>query len=126
MNWHDFVLEQPPVRRIQRPCSAPNCPALVESGYCAAHAARAVLREKQYDSHRGSSAKRGYDSVWKRFRKWFLSQTEHAICEDCQREPSTEVHHVKKVADFPGLRLVESNCRGLCKTCHSARTARGE
>jgi 5-methylcytosine-specific restriction protein A len=81
---------------------------------------------------RRNSTERGYDGRWRRFRKWFLSQPEHAICEDCIEfglspyQLSTEVHHVKKVADFPELRLVESNCRGSCKTCHSIRTARGE
>ena len=112
--------------RIKRPCSAPNCPALVESGYCPAHAGRALIREKQYDTQRGSSAKRGYDAAWKKFRAWFLAQPEHVICEDCSRKPSIEAHHVKKVAEYPELRLVESNCRGLCKGCHSARTAKGE
>lgn len=120
------------MNRAKRPCAAPCCPALVESGYCANHASRVIAKQQLYDNQRGSSAKRGYDAAWKRFRKWFLSKPEHALCEDCRdkREPqlvrSTEVHHVKKVADYPELRLVESNCRGLCKTCHSARTARGE
>lgn len=120
------------MQRAKRPCAAPGCAALVETGYCSIHATRAAVREKLYDNERGSSAQRGYDADWKRFRKRFLSKPEHAFCEDCKEKrqprmvPSTEVHHVKKVAEYPELRLVESNCRGLCKECHSARTARGE
>ncbi|WP_242847225.1 HNH endonuclease [Desulfosporosinus acididurans] len=55
---------------------------------------------------------------------------EHPLCEDCLEQdaltPSREVHHKKKVRDFPELRLVKSNLRALCKSCHSTRTARGE
>ena len=38
---------------------------------------------------------------------------------------ATEVHHKAKLVDNPHLRLVESNCAGLCKTHHSKLTAKG-
>lgn len=66
--------------------------------------------------------------MWRNFRDWFLAR--HPLCEDClaegKIEPAEEVHHLKKVADHPELRLVEANCRGLCKPHHSRRTAAGE
>ena len=78
-----------------------------------------------YDRTRKKTAERGYDTAtWGRFRRWFLNN--HPICADCGREPATEVHHLCKVRDYPRLRLVESNCLGLDKGCHSKRTARGE
>jgi len=106
--------------RSKRPCAAPNCPALVDSGYCPAHQKRTFG-----DNWRGRSNERGYDWAWQKFRERFLSKPEHAICEDCGRKVSTDVHHVKRLKEFPALRLVESNCRGLCKACHSALTAKG-
>src|ERR1700678_2791599 len=71
-----------------------------------------------------SSSARGYDSDWRKWRLWFLNR--HPICEDCRIKPSTEPHHVKKLRDYPHLRLVESNCIALCHECHSIRSARGE
>lgn len=111
------------MNRGKRPCAAPGCGALVESGYCATHAA--TLRQ-HYEERRGSSAQRGYDGAWRRFRKYFLADPENVVCADCKRKPSAEVHHVKKIAEFPELRLEPNNCVALCKACHSARTLRGE
>jgi len=81
---------------------------------------------RQYDRQRGSSTKRLYDWTWRKFRAWFLAQPKNQVCADCRRKPAVEVHHIKKVQEFPELRLDPQNCRGLCKGCHSARTARGE
>jgi 5-methylcytosine-specific restriction protein A len=62
------------------------------------------------------------------FRAWFLRR--HPVCVDCEERgivrPATDVHHVQKVADYPELELVESNCMALCHEDHSIRTARGE
>jgi 5-methylcytosine-specific restriction protein A len=75
-----------------------------------------------------SAAKRGYDRRWRAFRKWFLM--ENPICRDClarnQYVVATEVHHIRKIADHPELRLDVSNCMSLCTSCHGRRSARGE
>jgi 5-methylcytosine-specific restriction protein A len=73
---------------------------------------------------RGTSAERGYDAAWRRFRLWFLHR--YPICADCLTVAATDVHHVEKLKDRPDLRLTESNCSGLCGRCHKIRTARGE
>ena len=109
--------------RAPRPCAAPACGALVESGYCPHHAHRARLGPRKYDDRRGSSAGRGYDADWRRFRAAFLA--EHPECEDC-RGVSRCVHHKIKLRERPDLRLEPSNCRALCKCCHDRRTQRGE
>jgi len=100
-----------------RPCAQPGCPELVEAGRCQAH-------QRTKEARRGNSAERGYDSDWKRFREWFVRR--HPLCADCCIKKTTDVHHVKKLAEFPELRLAESNCMGLCHECHAVRTQRGE
>ena len=105
-------------------------------GYCDDHRQAAIDKanehRSQLDKHRGSARQRGYDGTWERLRKMYLR--EQPLCEDCLENslddvtltPAVEVHHKKKVRDFPELRLVWSNLRALCKACHSKRTARGE
>lgn len=103
----------------RRPCLYPGGCAeyAVRNGRCREHASAS-------DHWGKKTAERGYDAVWRRFRRWFIIR--HPVCEDCERMPTREVHHRKKVAEYPELRCVESNCLGLCKPCHSIRTKRGE
>lgn len=69
-----------------------------------------------------------YGRQWKAFRMKYL--TEHPLCVDCEEagrlEPANEVHHRAKVKDEPELQYDCDNLMALCKTCHNARTARGE
>lgn len=46
------------------------------------------------------------------------------ICEDCNRLPSTEVHHIIKKRD--GGPDSFDNVMALCHDCHSVRTGKGE
>lgn len=116
-----------------RPCSYPGCAELVERGRCEYH--------KRPSHAHGKTADRGYDGRWEKFRAWFLRRhpvccgsaeipenwmaVEHELQGLCGR-PARPVHHIRKVADFPELRLVESNCFPQCDACHAVRTARGE
>lgn len=81
-----------------------------------------------YDKKRACASERGYDAAWRKVRLHHL--TDKPICEDCMRififSPATEVHHIKKLADYPELRDDSSNLLSLCKRCHSVRTAKGE
>ncbi len=106
--------------RPKRPCARPGCPALVESGYCPEHARSGT------EFGRESSDKRGYDYRWRKFRESYLKQSENVICADCRVQRSTDIHHLKKLKDFPQLKYVLSNLLGLCAKCHSVRTAAGE
>ena len=78
--------------------------------------------------NRENSNKRGYDYQWSKLSKAVREQ--EPLCHDCleagRTKPSEEVHHIKKVADYPELRMVRSNLMALCESCHSIRTARGE
>jgi 5-methylcytosine-specific restriction protein A len=102
----------------------PRCRKAVD-GRCVGCGKRS---QQEADGRRGTARERGYDATWERFRVGFLS--EHPLCEDCleagKYEPATEVHHIRKVRDFPELRLDPTNCRALSHACHSVRTRRGE
>jgi len=107
-----------------RPCATPGCSKLVKRGKCErCHGKTQSVREERL-----TACRRGYDRTWQRFRDWFLRR--HPLCHDCEGRgdvvPAAEVHHIKKLADHPELRCVESNCMALCKACHSKRTGRGE
>lgn len=69
-----------------------------------------------------------YNSArWRRFRRAYLDRL--PLCADCRDrghiELARELHHLVKLADGGAIYAVE-NIRGLCRRCHSARTAKGE
>jgi 5-methylcytosine-specific restriction protein A len=78
-------------------------------------------KQAAHDRERGSAATRGYGRRWQAFRKRFLNR--NPLCECGQL--ATEVHHLKPRKDFPQLAYVMSNCRAMCKSCHSRETRRG-
>lgn len=112
--------------RALRPCKQTGCSQLTReaNGCCPAHQGAS----NEHDKYRGSARQRGYDSTWERLRKAVLR--EHPLCHDClligRVEPASEVHHTKKVRDYPELRLVKEYLMCLCKRCHNTRTSKGE
>jgi 5-methylcytosine-specific restriction enzyme A len=114
-------------RRIERPCRAYLCPNTTSNpnGYCDEHQ---ELAKKRKADRRVSAYQRGYDKRWERFRARYLR--EHPLCVDCRAKyrltPATEVHHIRKLKDYPQLKYAEDNLMALCHKCHSKRTARGE
>lgn len=75
--------------------------------------------------HRASSARRGYDQVWRGLRSRFLRQHPACATPGCSRA-SAEVDHIQPVRAHPELRLAWANLRPLCKACHSRRTAQDQ
>ena len=77
---------------------------------------------------RESPSKRGYGRAWQRTRLRYLAN--HPCCEDCEAEgrvsAATQVHHIKKQREHPGLKHAEHNLMALCKRCHDIRSAKGE
>ncbi len=73
---------------------------------------------------RTSSCRRGYDRKWRAFRLWFLAG--NPLCVFCQEQgrliSATQVDHIQTLASG-GARLDPANCRALCHSCHSKRTA---
>lgn len=104
-----------------RPCAHPRCPTLVERGYCKTHQ---VEQEHQRENW---AVRRWYRTIrWKRLRLQVLADQAH-ICAECRTVClDLEVHHIRKhhgnLADF----FDRANLCALCKSCHSAKTAKGE
>jgi 5-methylcytosine-specific restriction protein A len=84
---------------------------------------------RDYDRFRGSSTQRGYNYAWQQARSRFLA--DKPLCVDCRAEGrygvATEVDHI--IPHRGNQKLFwdsERNWQGLCKTHHSAKTARGQ
>lgn len=82
-------------------------------------------RVKAYDAERGNSNERGYDATWRKLRLWHLRR--QPLCVACERRgrltPAEEVDHITPISRG-GARLDPANLQSLCKSCHSAKTAR--
>ena len=81
---------------------------------------------KSYERWRGSSASRGYDAQWRKYRKAFLEA--HPLCAACALQATlTPAEHVDHIVPVTGpadpLFWDESNHQGLCASCHSRKTA---
>ena len=106
-------------------CAYPLCPELVESGnkYCSKH-----KKLKSIGKTKRSSCAEGYDRIWERLRRYKLNR--NPLCEEClKKEPKVirqaeQVHHIKKIKDYPELRLVLGNLESLCRGCHNIKTAK--
>jgi len=94
----------------KKPCKYSNCKELTNERYCIQHKKQI---DKQYNKERGSSTQQGYGVNHRKLRLLYLS--EHPICEDCNEEPSNELHHI----DGDNQNLDEENLEALCKRCHS-------
>lgn len=80
------------------------------------------------DGSRKSPTEKGYGWRWTCYRKSHLRL--NPLCRDCQDvgkvTPAQEIHHILKAADHPELFWEPTNHLGLCKKCHSIRTALGQ
>lgn len=101
--------------KSRRRCLYPGCPELVNAGdrYCPSH--KSVIR-KVDTSH--------YDRRWQKIRELYLAK--HPLCAECQKlgrlTPASELHHIIAVND--GGSDHGDNLMGLCKSCHSRKTAK--
>lgn len=112
----------------RRPCCRSGCPNLVDKGYCAQHAQsspRAVLEQK-----RPSAAKRGYGRRWQAMRENYFRM--HPLCADIYGDhgqravAATELDHVVPHKGDMEKFWDPTNLQGLCKECHSKKTATEE
>jgi 5-methylcytosine-specific restriction protein A len=97
-------------------CAHPGCGVTVQGGRCPVHKGVGTV-----ESERPTTAKRGYDGEWQRFRRWFVAR--HPTCVDCGAL-AVDVHHVVPIGEQPSLKLSEANCVALCKSCHTKREKR--
>lgn len=104
-------------RRPRVICHAPGCNERIRprQGYCEAH--------KHLAEHQ--SGTRGFYNRqrWIDYRRWFLQR--HPLCAspDCN-ELAAHVHHKQPISERLDLAFVESNCEGLCHSCHSRESIR--
>ena len=106
--------------RPPRPCAHPGCPELTASTWCARHERERPPRPRKPDT-RPSAHRRGYGRRWERLRRLVLARD--PICRICGQAPATEVDHI--VPKRRGGPDSMENLQGLCKPCHSRKTARG-
>lgn len=94
--------------------------------HCPAFARSPQQCRQLHDRDRGNSAERGYDRRWRNVRAAFLKA--YPLCADCEQvgrlTEAVEVHHMRRVAEHPELRLVWDNLRSLCRDCHAVDTGR--
>ena len=102
-------------------CARPGCTEKTTERYCEKHKKHYW---SEHDKKRANSNQRGYDYQWSKFRKWFLNK--NPLCKMCLDEgfakEANEVDHIKPLVEYPELKYEPSNCRSLCKRCHSKRT----
>ena len=101
-----------------RPClSSPPCPT--------PHRGKCPARVRAADRARASEARTWYTlERWRRLRRVVLLSD--PVCHTCHVAPSTEVDHVQPHRGDAGLFWDTANLQGLCATCHSQKTRRGE
>jgi len=100
-------------------CPTGRCPNILKAGErrCADHAHLIVAPS---EGLRGTSTERGYDATWQKMRKLILHRD--PVCRACERKAAEEVDHIVPLAKG-GARLDARNLQGLCKPCHSTKTA---
>ncbi len=101
-----------------KPCADRLCPELVPRGTarCDKHKTEHYRRQ---EASRPRDRQKRFGRLWQKKRAIVLA--EEPLCQVCRRAAATECDHIVPVAD--GGTDARSNLRGLCKACHSRKTA---
>lgn len=111
-----------------RPCSFAGCKNTAPARFCPAHA---QLVAKEFDRQRRSDPVRRlyFTSRWAHVRLSVLARD--PICLVCRQVASAEADHIVPAQEWVrshagniGDFFDEANLQGLCKSCHSSKTAR--
>src|ERR1035437_3648511 len=95
----------------------PGCHLLTDGSWCKVHTSHSPSSSQ----YRGSAASRGYDSNWNKVRSQRLKLDKY-LCQNCLPKrvtPASEVHHLRKIATHPHLRLAIDNLLSVCHPCHA-------
>lgn len=107
---------------LGKACRYPRCPGIVtdrKKKYCPDH----EQEEQTWESRRTRPKNKFYDSsAWVKLSKY--KRGINPMCERCNARPSKEVHHIKRLDDFPELALELDNLEALCKSCHAKESQR--
>ncbi len=112
-----------------RPCRYSGCIRLVHGGYCEQHQHiiddQKRAKENQYNKQRPTWHKL-YDRKWRGYTKIYLAK--HPYCVECLKNnkhtTAEEVDHIVPHKGDLNLFWDQKNHQGLCKKCHSKKTAR--
>jgi 5-methylcytosine-specific restriction protein A len=108
-----------------RPCRHPGCSKLVRGGYCEIHQKEKKPQSNEYNKRRPSWHKL-YDRKWRSYTAVYLAN--HPYCAECLKRGkhvnATQVDHIKPHKGDMTLFWDTKNHQGLCKSCHSRKTAK--
>src|SRR4051812_44452520 len=112
----------------KRPCARPGCHALVVKGYCDGCRPKYSPEARRTEARKDQLSKKWYDSPrWRATRKGYFK--EHPLCADIygRHAPgvvaATELGHKVPHKEDWKLFWDRANWQGLCKGCHSTKTA---
>jgi 5-methylcytosine-specific restriction protein A len=107
---------------IKKPCGYPGCKSVCSRRYCDVHAKQ---MSQQYESERADDPfRRQYHTqAWRPITRDIVLARD-PICMECHAAASTEVDHIIPAREYAGDFYDPDNLQGLCKPCHSAKTAR--
>ncbi len=109
-----------------RVCPEGGCNELTRGGRCDKHRRTDRQREYERTPERMADDRWYHRQVWKRLRAAKLN--DDPLCVLCQEQGrtvvATEVDHIIDRKERPDLALDWDNLQGLCKSCHSGKTAR--
>ena len=105
-----------------RPCAYSGCRTLVRgAARCPEHQQQERCR---LEERRGSAASRGYGYRWYKARRAFLAHSSHMWCAICGfPTAAVEVDHIRPHRGDARLFWDQRNWQGICKSCHSRKTA---
>lgn len=101
-------------------CASPGCFRVTTEVHCERHANRRA-QQNRHTVKREKTAARGYGAAWRRLRTVVLA--EEPLCRHCRTRPATEVDHIRPHRGDETLMWDRANLQGLCKSCHSRKTA---
>lgn len=97
-------------------CKYPRCPGIATNGgYCEKH--QSDVKTHGFDRKNKERLSFYGSSKWRKTRARKLSK--NPICEICEHEFSTVVHHIKPAREYPKLRFTFSNLQAVCESCHN-------
>ena len=113
----------------KRPCARVGCPNLVVKGYCESCAVQHTSLKKA-DLRRPSAAKRGYGRRWQAAREHYFRG--NPLCVDpygihgARFVVADELDHIDPHRGDMVKFWDQANWQGLCRACHSRKTATEE
>jgi 5-methylcytosine-specific restriction protein A len=105
---------------IKKPCGFHGCRNTSLGRYCPDHTKQV---SQQYDRERASDPVRKlyHKAQWYQVRLVVLARD--PICVECKHAATEEIDHVIPARAYSGDFYDPDNLQGLCRSCHSSKTA---